>query len=57
MVSVEEWQRVRRGLRFGQRFQGRVTGVPRPGATGIFVDIGLPVGGFVDVLLPTASER
>ncbi|MFJ9080268.1 hypothetical protein ACIRO3_34275 [Streptomyces sp. NPDC102278] len=25
--------------------------VPRPGAIGIFVDIGLVVGGFVDVLL------
>ncbi|MGW5101243.1 SUKH-3 domain-containing protein [Streptomyces sp. NPDC004100] len=35
-----------------------MTGVSRPGATGVFVDIGLPVGGFVDVLLlPTASER
>ncbi|MGW4196470.1 SUKH-3 domain-containing protein [Streptomyces sp. NPDC005004] len=35
-----------------------MTCVPNPGATGIFVDIGLPVGGFVDVLLlPRASER
>ncbi|WP_426361949.1 hypothetical protein [Streptomyces sp. E-08] len=31
--------------------------VPRPGAIGIFVDIGLGVGGFVDVLLlPERSE-
>jgi hypothetical protein len=31
--------------------------VPRPGAIGIFVDIGLSVGGFVDVLLlPAQSE-
>jgi hypothetical protein len=58
VVNIEEWHRIRSGLRFGQRFHGRVTGVPTPGATGIFVDIGLPVGGFVDVLLlPTASER
>ncbi|MGW1785579.1 hypothetical protein ACWCQQ_41815 [Streptomyces sp. NPDC002143] len=58
VVNLEEWDRVRSGLRFGQRFQGRVTKVPNPGATGIFVDIGLPVGGFVDVLLlPMASDR
>ncbi|MFI5797470.1 SUKH-3 domain-containing protein [Streptomyces sp. NPDC051677] len=58
MVSAEEWIRIRRGLRFGQRFRGTVTAVPRPGAIGIFVDIGLPVGGFVDVLLlPTIAER
>ncbi|MET9914608.1 hypothetical protein ABZZ74_49360 [Streptomyces sp. NPDC006476] len=58
MVSAEEWIRIRRGLRFGQRFRGTVTAVPRPGATGIFVDIGLPVGGFVDVLLlPQDAER
>ncbi|MGQ5635731.1 MULTISPECIES: SUKH-3 domain-containing protein [unclassified Streptomyces] len=58
MVSAEEWIRIRRGLRFGQRFRGTVTAVPRPGAIGIFVDIGLPVGGFVDVmLLPTVAER
>lgn len=31
--------------------------VPRPGAIGIFVDIGLSVGGFVDVLLlPEQSD-
>lgn len=58
MVSAEEWVRIRRGLRFGQRFRGTATAVPRPGAIGIFVDIGLPVGGFVDVLLlPTVAER
>ncbi|MBP0450991.1 SUKH-3 domain-containing protein [Kitasatospora sp. RG8] len=51
MVSVEEWIRVRRGLRLGQRLSGTVTAVPAPGATGLFVDVGLPVGGFVDVLL------
>ncbi|MEV6394757.1 hypothetical protein AB0M39_08260 [Streptomyces sp. NPDC051907] len=58
VVNMREWDRVRCDLRFGQRFQGRVTGVPALGAIGIFVDIGLPVGGFVDVLLlPTAEER
>lgn len=58
MVSAEEWIRIRRGLRFGQRFRGTVTAVPRPGAIGIFVDIGLPVAGFVDVLLlPAVVER
>ena len=25
--------------------------MPRPGAIGVFIDVGLPVGGFVDVLL------
>ncbi|MCQ1579826.1 SUKH-3 domain-containing protein [Streptomyces parvus] len=58
MVSVEEWIQARRGLRLGQRLSGTVTAIPRPGATGIFVDVGLPVGGFVDVLLlPFAAER
>ena len=58
MVSVEEWIQARRGLRLGQRLSGTVTAVPNPGATGIFVDIGLPVGGFVDVLLlPSATEH
>ncbi|MYS22381.1 SUKH-3 immunity protein [Streptomyces sp. DvalAA-14] len=58
MVSAEEWIRIRRGLRFGQRFRGTVTAVPRPGAIGIFVDIGLAVSGFVDVLLlPTVAEH
>ncbi|WP_331769564.1 hypothetical protein OG948_38085 (plasmid) [Embleya sp. NBC_00888] len=58
MVDDEEWRRIRRGLRFGQRFLGTVVGVPRPGAIGIFVDIGLAVGGFVDVLmLPEDAGR
>ena len=58
MVSVEEWIQARKSLRLGQRLSGTVAAVPNPGATGIFVDIGLPVGGFVDVLLlPSAAER
>ncbi|MBK3577707.1 S1 RNA-binding domain-containing protein [Streptomyces sp. MBT65] len=49
--------RIRRGLSFGQVFEGTVVKVPRPGVIGIFVDIGLSVTGFVDVLLlPDESE-
>ncbi|GHE73673.1 hypothetical protein GCM10017778_68720 [Streptomyces vinaceus] len=48
---------MRRELRFGQVFTGTVVTVPWPGAIGIFVDIGLSVGGFVDVvLLPSEDE-
>ncbi|MFE5810130.1 hypothetical protein [Streptomyces sp. NPDC056491] len=50
MVTDAEWTRIRRGLRFGQVFEGTVVLVPRPGTIGIFVDIGLSVGGFVDGL-------
>ncbi|WP_063748435.1 MULTISPECIES: hypothetical protein [Kitasatospora] len=58
MVNPTEWARIRAGLRFGQRLTGTVTAVPNPGATGIFVDVGLPVGGFVDVLLlPADAQR
>jgi hypothetical protein len=57
VVTDAEWTRIRRGLRFGQVFEGTVVKVPRPGAIGIFVDIGLSVGGFVDVLLlPEQSD-
>ncbi|MFG1808200.1 hypothetical protein [Streptomyces sp. NPDC049040] len=57
VVTVAEWARIRSGLRFGQVFEGTVVKVPQPGAIGIFVDIGLGVGGFVDVLLlPSQSE-
>ncbi|MCX4632533.1 hypothetical protein [Streptomyces sp. NBC_01443] len=57
MVTDAEWARMRRGLRFGQVFEGTVVKVPKPGAIGIFVDIGLSVGGFIDVvLLPEESE-
>ncbi|MER5544322.1 hypothetical protein ABT072_18155 [Streptomyces sp. NPDC002589] len=58
MVTAVEWGRIRETLRFGQVFRGTVVKVPQPGAIGIFVDIGLPVGGFVDVLLlPEQEER
>ncbi|MBT2529813.1 S1 RNA-binding domain-containing protein [Streptomyces sp. ISL-99] len=51
MVTEAEWERVQGELRFGQVFTGTVVRVPRPGAIGVFVDIGLSVGGFVDVVL------
>ena len=58
MVTAEQWKVVRAGLRFGQRLRGRVVHVPRPGAIGVFVEVGLPVSGFVDVLLlPRDAER
>ncbi|MET7620373.1 hypothetical protein [Streptomyces sp. NPDC005408] len=57
VVGDAEWARIRRDLRFGQVFEGTVVKVPSPGAIGIFVDIGLSVGGFVDcLLLPEQSE-
>ncbi|PWJ03097.1 hypothetical protein DKG34_35155 [Streptomyces sp. NWU49] len=51
MTTDARWERIREDLRFGQVFAGAVVKVPRPGAIGIFVDIGLSVGGFVDVVL------
>ncbi|MFD9002335.1 hypothetical protein ACFV0T_15385 [Streptomyces sp. NPDC059582] len=57
MVTDAEWERIRRSLRFGQVLRGTVVKVPRPGAIGIFVDIGLAVGGFVDVLLLPEQEE
>ncbi|MFD4240983.1 hypothetical protein ACFWP3_05190 [Streptomyces sp. NPDC058525] len=57
METDAEWDRIREGLRFGQVFEGTVVRVPQPGGIGIFVDIGLSVGGFVDaLLLPDESE-
>lgn len=58
MVTDTEWARIRGNLRFGQVLRGTVAKVPTPGAIGIFVDIGLSVGGFVDVLLlPLEAEQ
>ncbi|MFJ4327901.1 hypothetical protein ACIP3A_32985 [Streptomyces tricolor] len=58
VVTDAEWERIRGNLCFGQVFRGTVVKVPRPGAIGIFVDIGWDVGGFVDVLLlPEREER
>ncbi|MFE0174513.1 hypothetical protein ACFWZ2_19530 [Streptomyces sp. NPDC059002] len=58
MISQDAWAALRGELRFGQRLTGTVVGVPRPGMIGVFVDVGLPVGGFVDVVfLARAEER
>ncbi|AXE78109.1 S1 RNA-binding domain-containing protein [Streptomyces atratus] len=51
MVTEAEWERVQGELRFGQVITGTVVRVPKPGAIGVFVDIGLGVEGFVDVVL------
>ena len=53
----EEWDQLRPGLRIGQRLMGTIAWVPKPGAIGLGVDLGLPIGGFVDVLLlPGAND-
>ncbi|MFI8893203.1 hypothetical protein [Streptomyces paradoxus] len=58
METDAEWERIRGSLRFGQVLRGTVVQVPRPGAIGIFVDVGWSVGGFVDVLLlPEDAEQ
>ncbi|MEV0766114.1 hypothetical protein [Nocardia sp. NPDC050435] len=46
-----DWDSLRSSLELGQRLTGSVALVPRPGAVGIVIDLGLPVQGFVDVLL------
>ncbi|MEU3529267.1 hypothetical protein AB0E62_36360 [Streptomyces sp. NPDC038707] len=57
-MTDAEWEAFQGDLRFGQVFRGTVVKVPRPGAIGLFVDIGRDVGGFVDVLLlPERTER
>ena len=58
VITDAQWLRIRRGLRHGQPLTGTVVRVPNPGAIGIFVDVGLAVGGFVDVvLLPRTDAR
>ncbi|MEV0662719.1 hypothetical protein ACIBI3_22285 [Actinomadura luteofluorescens] len=53
-----EWPQLWSRLQLGQPLSGTVVWVPRPGAIGIGVDLGLPVGGFVDVLhLPVDSAQ
>ncbi|WP_185032732.1 hypothetical protein [Actinomadura coerulea] len=53
-----EWPRLWSRLQLGQPLTGTVAWVPRPGAIGVGVDLGLPVGGFVDVLhLPLDRAR
>lgn len=58
VVTDAKWERIRGSLRYGQVVRGTVVAVPRPGAIGVFVDIGRGVGGFVDVLLlPERAEH
>ncbi|MEU5999337.1 hypothetical protein ABZ837_16100 [Streptomyces sp. NPDC047197] len=56
-----DWVRLRHELRFGQLLTGTVVRVPKPGAIGVFVDLGEAgsgYSGFVDVLLlPLDAER
>ncbi|MFP3986240.1 hypothetical protein U9R90_01780 [Streptomyces sp. E11-3] len=51
MPADEPWEQLRSRLRLGDRLTGTIVRVPRPGAIGVFVDLGLSVGGFVDVIL------
>lgn len=56
--DTDAWPHLRPQLRLGQALTGTVTWMIRPGVTGIGVDIGLPVGGFVDVVhLPRDPDR
>lgn len=50
-ASGDVWDELKARLQLGQFLIGTVVWVPRPGVIGIGVDLGLPVGGFVDVLL------
>lgn len=58
-MNPEEWTSLRSQLVLGQTLQGTVIPTPWPaGVTGIFVDLGLPVVGFVDgLLLPHVPDR
>ena len=47
----DAWANIRASLQVGQHLSGTIVWVPQPGIIGIGVDLGLPVGGFVDVLL------
>lgn len=49
--SNDTWEQLRAELQLGQRLTGTVVWVPQPGVIGIGIELGLPVGGFVDVLL------
>jgi hypothetical protein len=47
-ADADAWQQLRPQLRPGQELAGTVAWMIRPGVTGIGVDLGLPVAGFVD---------
>jgi hypothetical protein len=54
----EALEAARRRLPVGQEVRGTVTLIPRPGVIGLFVDLGEPPEGFVDVLaLPADLQR
>ncbi|MFF4779363.1 hypothetical protein ACFY05_41760 [Microtetraspora fusca] len=50
-ASQDVWNQLRARLQLAQRLSGTAIWVPHPGAIGIGVDVDLPIGGFVDVLL------
>jgi hypothetical protein len=48
--GTDAWPHLRPQLRLGQALTGTVAWMLRPDVAGIGVDLGLPVGGFVDVI-------
>ncbi|MBE3008392.1 hypothetical protein IL992_04225 [Microbispora sp. NEAU-D428] len=50
-ADQDVWNQLRPQLQLGQRLTGTVVWVPQPGTIGIGIDVDLPIGGFVDVLL------
>lgn len=57
MTEPEDLDAARRTFPVGDHVTGKVTLIPRPGVIGLFVDLGLPPTGFVDVLhLPRSVD-
>ncbi|MFF1916276.1 hypothetical protein ACFVYE_32755 [Streptomyces sp. NPDC058239] len=56
MPVDEPWEQLRSRLRIGECLTGTIVRVPKPGAIGIFVDLGLSVGGFVDFVLMSRRD-
>ncbi|TLP54507.1 hypothetical protein [Microbispora triticiradicis] len=57
-AGQDVWDQLRSRLQLGQQLTGTVVWVPNPRATGIGVDVDLPIGGFVDVFqLPHDTTR
>jgi hypothetical protein len=58
MAEPDEMAVARRRFPLGDHVTGRVTHIPKPGAIGLFVDLGEPPEGFVDVIiLPRSPEQ
>lgn len=56
--DTRAWPLLRPQLRLGQALTGTIAWTPRPGTIGIGVELGLSVGGFVDVLyLPNNTDQ